>query len=133
MKLCVGEAFDGEDLLFVHRRRQNQAAVDRDIACAPVRSAANDHDGAGTALALGAALLRPRQPALAEQVEERDVGIEPWRVEGGAVDVQSKSLHRLSTVPRAVPLLQPTARHPTALHPTALHPTARHVRARWGS
>ncbi len=84
------QALRGHDLLLVERRGRHQAGIDRDPAGppGPARSAlpgdctvlpcdltvvAGDQHRAGPALALGAALLAPRQPAPAQPLEQGDM------------------------------------------------------------
>ena len=80
------QALGGHDLLLVERRGRYQAGVDRHPA-GPVRPVvAGDQHRAGAALALGAAFLAARQPAVAQPLEQRDVTADLAEFTSPAVD-----------------------------------------------
>ncbi len=83
--VAVGEAVHGQHLAAGQPHRGHQARVHGEEAAAlAVRS--HQHHRAGTALALGAALLHTGQAPLAQEVEQRLVGIGLAQGDGASVD-----------------------------------------------
>jgi hypothetical protein len=69
------DPLDGDHLATVHRAEQEEAAVDRLVACLPIGRGRDQRHRAGAALPLGAALLATGQALLAQPSEQRQVRV----------------------------------------------------------
>ena len=119
------EPFRGDDLLPVEREGRHQAGVDRRPAAAGPLGA-GDHHGAGTALALRAALLGAGETEAAQEVERVGVGGRPGERARLPVDGDLRIRHVLS--PRAAQTSHGSGSHGSPVvhaerRPATAHPT----------